>query len=463
MLQVRWLIVHVLPILGFLSALFLLGHLLREQRPPSSTIAWLLAILLIPYIGVPLYIILGGRKMRRMTGKKATLDTRSPHTFDPEYHRYSNFFRLVKSAFPLRRGNQLTVLPTGEEAFRQLMQVIEEAQESLYIATFILGHDDTGRSILEALTAKAGNGLEVCLLLDALGSMNISGHLLSNFVAAGGRYAFFMPMLHLPFRGRANLRNHRKIVIIDRKIAIVGGMNLAQEYMGSTTRAGRWHDLSAIVTGPVVADLYAVFYSDWKFTAKKELVHPPETTMMPTQDGSVALQLVPSGPDVDDDAMYDTIIIALFAAQQRIWIVTPYFIPDEVLLKALCIAAKRRVDVRIVVPQVSNHRLADLVRRSYLRQLQEAGAHICQFTPGMVHGKVILIDDSLGIIGSMNMDMRSFFLNYEIALFIDSEGVVSELERWIRDLMAQCTIGEHRVSGMVEFFEGIGRLFAPLL
>lgn len=154
---------------------------------------------------------------------------------------------------------------------------------------------------------------------------------------------------------------------------------------------------------------------------------------------------------------------SLFSAQQRIWIVTPYFIPDDVLVKALCIAARRHVDVRIVIPLVSNHRIADIIRQSYVRQIQEAGAKIFQLTPGMMHGKVILIDDSLGIIGSMNMDMRSFFLDYEIALFIDSKQTIPLLDRWVRDVMAHCTIGVGKVSGIVEFFEGIGRLFAPLL
>jgi cardiolipin synthase len=233
--------------------------------------------------------------------------------------------------------------------------------------------------------------------------------------------------------------------------------------MGSVSNAKRWHDLSISVKGPIVSDLYAVFHSDWKFAAKEDLVYMPEEWTVIERDDPIALQLVPSGPDVDGDPIYDTIVTSLFAAQKRIWIVTPYFIPDEVLMKALCIAARRHVDVRIVVPLVSNHRLADIVRRSYLRQLQEAGAKIFQFTPGMVHGKVIIIDDAFGIIGSMNMDMRSFFLDYEIALFIDSKQVITQLDNWICDLIGHCESGVKAAPVTVEFFEGIGRLFAPLL
>jgi cardiolipin synthase len=464
MVHIHWIIVNFLTILGFLLALLFLVQILREQRrSPSSAIAWLLAIFLVPYVGVPLYIIFGGRKIKRMTKKKANLFKRPQDISGANDDQQEQVSRLVSSGFPRRERNHFTVLPTGEDAFQKLIQVIEHAQQSIYITTFILGKDVTGQAILNALIRKVKDGVEVCLLLDSLGSWNISGHFLATFKDAGGKYAFFMPMIHLPFRGRANLRNHRKIVLIDRTIAIVGGMNLAQEYMGAISHVKRWHDLSIIVKGPIVSDLDTVFRSDWKFAAKEELIVLPEQPMVTECDDPVALQVVPSGPDVAGDPIYDTIVTSLFSAQQRIWIVTPYFIPDDVLVKALCITARRHVDVRIVIPLVSNHRLADIIRQSYLRQIQEAGAKIFQLTPGMMHGKVIIIDDSLGIIGSMNMDMRSFFLDYEIALFIDSKHAIPLLDRWVCDVMEHCTIGVREVSGMVEFFEGIGRLFAPLL
>ena len=464
MVHIHWILANFLTILGFLLALLFLVQILREQRrTPSSVMAWLLAIFLVPYIGVPLYIIFGGRKMQRMTMKKPNLFTPPQGVSGAHAEQADQVSRLVSSGFPRRERNHVTMLPTGEDAFQTLIREIEQAQQSIYITTFIFGNDVTGQAILKALSRKAHEGVEVCLLLDALGSWNISRHFLSAFHAAGGKYAFFMPMLHLPFRGRANLRNHRKIVVIDRTLAIVGGMNLAQEYMGAIGHAQRWHDLSIAVKGPIVSDLDTVFRSDWTFAAKEDLIVRPEQLIVTECDDPVALQVVPSGPDVAGDPLYDTIVTALFSAQQRIWIVTPYFIPDDVLVKALCIAARRHVDVRIVIPLVSNHRLADSIRQSYLRQIQEAGAKICQLTPGMMHGKVILIDDSLGIIGSMNMDMRSFFLDYEIALFIDSKQAIPLLDRWVRDVMEHCVIGVREVSGTVEFFEGIGRLFAPLL
>ncbi len=456
MLKINWLLLHILPIFGFFLAMTLLVHQNRAQRSPASTVAWLLAILLVPYIGVPAYMIFGGRKIRQMTKNKANLDvdvrdTASRHTTQG-----------VGSIFPLREHNEIILFSTGEKAYVALMNLIYTATKSIDISIYLLGNDETGSAILEALSRKAKQGVRVRLLMDALGSFRVSRKILAPFLAAGGVCAFFMPMLHLPFRGRANLRNHRKLIIIDNATAMLGGMNIAREYMGSAADSNRWCDISFIVKGTAITDLHHVFRSDWQFASKQETVFEK----CPVRDRSetgVTVELVPSGPDVTGDPLYESIITVLFKAQHRVWIITPYFIPDEMMLKAICIAARRGVDVRIVVPLVSNHRLADLVRRSYLRQIQDSGAVVYNYTPGMMHGKVILVDTALGIVGSMNMDIRSFFLNYEISLFIYDTTVASELEQWVNDLMRQSYTGIKKSNIMLGFIEGLGRLLSPLL
>jgi cardiolipin synthase len=456
MIKVHWIVFHILPILGFFLAVTLLVHQNRTQRSPSSTTAWLLAILLIPYLGVPAYLLFGGRKVRRLTRAKPGLAVDTKDTAE----------RLVTqgvgSIFPVRSGNQISLLPTGEEACAALFDLIEHAEKNIDIATFILGNDETGVSVLAALTRRAKQGVRVRLLLDALGSIRVSRKMLAPLLASGGQHASFMPMMHLPFRGRANLRNHRKIVIVDNGTAMLGGMNIAREYMGTGGNTRRWHDLSLIVKGPVVADLHQVFCSDWRFAAKQETAAEDGPALTVT-GAAIALQLVPSGPDVVGDPLYDDIVTAIFKAEHRVWIATPYLVPDEMLLKAICIAAKRGIDVRVVVPQVSNHPLADVVRRSYLRQMQDSGATICNFAPGMMHGKVILVDNALGVVGSMNMDIRSFFLNYEVALFIYDQSMVKELGNWVTDLISQSNRGIRKANIFVEFMEGVARLLAPLL
>jgi len=461
----QWIFAYFLPVVGFVLALLLLAHLLRQRRPPSSTMAWMLAIVLAPYVGVPLYLMLGGRKIRRITERKEDLleVARRAVLSRPEEERAGALPLAVGEVFPRRDGNRLEVLGTGENAFASLLQSIESARESIHISTYILGVDDTGRAIVDALARKAAEGVEVYLLLDAVGCLPVRGRFLRPLTDAGGKHAFFMPMLHVPFRGRANLRNHRKILVFDRRTAIVGGMNLAREYMGQTTDPKRWHDLSLTVEGPVVSDLYSIFCGDWAFAAGEELAPMPQACPLVQGDETVPLQLVPSGPDMPEDSLYDAVVTALFSARRRVWIVTPYFVPDEMLTRTICIAARRGTDVRIVVPLNSNHRVADLVRRGYLRQVQEAGATVYCFRPGMLHAKVIVVDDRLTIVGSMNMDVRSFFLNYEVALFMYSRAMTQRLAVWVEDVMAQSDTGVRDVHGAVEFLEGMGRLLAPLL
>jgi cardiolipin synthase len=455
MMKVNWILLHILPIMGFFLAVTLLVHQSQKRRSPASTVAWLLAILLVPYLGVPAYMVFGGRKIKRLTKNKTGL---LPAVVQGPAGRPVT--QGVGGVFPPRDGNEITLLGTGEQACAALFDLIERAEKFIDISTFILGNDETGAAVLAALTKKAYGGVKVRLLLDALGSFHVSKRTLAPFTAAGGQYAFFMPMMHLPFRGRANLRNHRKIAIADGAQAMMGGMNISRDYMGPTADTRRWHDLSFTIKGPVLGDLCRVFNSDWQFAAKQ---NDPQECGPVFAEATATLELVPSGPDVADDPLYESILTELFKAQRRVWIVTPYFIPDEMLLKAICIAAKRGIDVRIVVPLVSNHPLADLVRRSYLREAQDSGAKICNFTPGMMHGKVILVDGALAIVGSMNMDMRSFFLNYEVALFIYNEKMVKELDGWITNILGQSVLGIKKANMALAFIEGIARLLAPLL
>ncbi len=459
-----WVIIYLLPTVGFLLALLLVVHLLRERKSPSSTLAWLLGIFFVPYVGVPLYLILGGRKMKRMAGRKKNLSRMNiPPPLSAGDTAAEWPASTVDGLFPVRPDNFGNVLMTGEEAYAHLVEMIEHARTSIDITTFILGRDATGDALLDLLTRKAAEGVKVRLLLDALGSYGVKRRHLAKFDEAGGRYAFFMPMLHLPFRGRANLRNHRKMVIADYKTAIIGGTNLANEYMGPPNDIPRWRDISICVRGPVVNDACDVFLSDWAFASGEKPDKRPCAEFYAESNDGFHMQLAPSGPDVNGDPLYEALLTCIFNASKSLWIATPYFIPDEMLLKALCIAAKRGVDVRIIVPHKSNHRLADIVRHCYLRELHEAGASIHLFNKGMLHGKAIIIDGSTAVIGSMNMDMRSFFLNYEIALFIHSAQKMRLLEEWMLQAMRESVKGGEKSPFYMEIVEGVSRLLAPLL
>jgi cardiolipin synthase A/B len=457
--SIWWLFTHLFSVLGFVLAFLVLAGLPRERRAPSSTFAWLLVIVLIPYVGVPLYLMFGPRKLRRLARGKEALYL--PSSGAPPADAGHALERILRSAGAPRAigGHRVELLATGEEAYRELVAMIERARRSIHIATFILGGDEVGRSILDLLERKAREGLEVRLLIDALFGFRADRGGLERLRRAGGRYAFFMPVLHIPFRGQANLRNHRKIWLGDGREAIVGGMNIAREYMGPTPHPKRWRDVAVRIEGPTVPDLSRIFRLDWAFASKESLGEPAVDV---TPKGSAHVQVAASGPDVPGDTIYDATLSALFGARSRIWIATPYFIPDEAVARGLVLAVRRGVDVRIVIPLRSNHWTADLAGGSYLRQVSDAGGRVLPFTGGMMHAKVAVIDETVGVLGSANMDVRSFFVDYEVALFFYSAEEIALVAGWFEGLFRGCAESLSPASRARVLLENVGRLLAPL-
>ena len=452
----------LLTVLGFLLALLLLANALRSKRPPSSTIAWLLAIVLVPYIGVPLYLMFGGRKMRRMAGTKGPVYGPNPGgsegTFGAGTERILRSYGLP----PATMGNRVRLVASGEEAYAHLLRIVDEAEHTIHIITYILGKDPVGEAVVARLARRASEGVRVRLLLDAVGSWRIGRRHLRPLIDAGGRVAFFMPVLHVPFRGRSNLRNHRKIVVADRKAAMTGGMNIASEYMGPRPDRDRWRDVSVVVEGPAACHLDDVFRSDWSFASREAVPEPPRE--QPSLEvGDAPVQVVASGPDVAGDPLYESLVALLFAAKTRIWVVTPYFVPDEILARALELAARRGLDVRLLIPFRSNHVTADLARAGYLRPIHDAGALILRYLPTMVHAKVTIVDDDLAVVGSANMDMRSLFLNYEVALFLYDHERIADALGWTQSLFPDCRHGLAPRTWYKELAESLVRLLSPLL
>jgi cardiolipin synthase len=465
-----WLLPELTTHLGFLLALVFLAYLIKQRRPPASTMAWLLLVVFLPYVGVPLYLMIGGRKMRRMARRKARVYDRSEERPLNQFADGTERFLRSYGVPPSSSDNRLEMLTDGEVAFDRLIKIIDQAQTTIHITTYILGRDSVGVELLNRLAAKAAGGVSVRLLLDDVGSWRVGRRFLLPLLKAGGKVAYFMPMLHFPFRGRANLRNHRKIVVVDGRTALTGGMNLAWPYMGPTRDPNYWRDLAILVEGPAAADLESLFHSDWSFTTGEELPassirrdSPGPTSSEGREAQTSVVQVVASGPDVPDDPLYETLVSLIFAARRRIWIVTPYFIPDEMLARALRLAARRGVDVRLIVPAHSNHISADLARESYLRELHEAGGKVLLHQPVMLHAKAVIFDHHLAVIGSANMDNRSLFLNYEVALFLYTAERVQEVSQWVNSLEEDCLRDLPKPGMARELIENVVRLFAPLL
>lgn len=461
---------HLLTVLGFLLALFAIARLLSERKQPGNTFAWLLAIAFIPYLGVPLYLLLGGRKVRKLAARKARL---CPVVagLPPSPAADLPTARLLTGSgvCPPVGGNRVQFLTSGEDAFAHLERGLKEARHSIHLMTFILGRDPVGKRIVKLLAQRAREGVKVRVLLDALGCFPTSGRFCDPIREAGGEVVKFMPVLPLQTRGSANLRNHRKVVIIDHRFAGIGGRNLAQEYMGPTPLKKRWRDFGAVVEGPAVSLLNEIFLADWSFASGQSLeqlqAQVPVAAAIPFA-GSSELQIVASGPDVAGDPLYEGILSLVEAANRSIWIVTPYFIPDEVLLRLLVLKARSGADVRLVVPARSNHPITDWARRYALRELQAAGAKILLYGPGMNHAKAILIDESIALWGSANLDLRSLFVNFEVGAITYSPEDGASVAAFMRDTFAHCRpLGTP--TRQKKFFPALGeeisRLLAPLL
>jgi cardiolipin synthase len=452
---------HVASVLGLVLGVLLLARELRARRAPAVTLAWFLAIVLVPYLGVPMYLVFGGRKMRRRAASKEPLygAAGAAKTSDPPIERLLG----AAGVAPTTHDNRVTLLGTGEEAYAATLDVVDGAKKTLHVATFILGGDEVGDAVLARMAARAKEGVEVRLLLDAFFSFRASRRALDELRKAGGRVAFFMPLLHVPFRGRSNLRNHRKIVVADGARAIVGGMNLAEEYMGPTPITGRWRDVSLRVEGGAAADLGAIFAEDWAFADGERLRVLPRATDGPANGAGAPLRIVASGPDVATDTLYDAILFALFSAAERIWIATPYFVPDEALFRALTLACRRGVDVRIVVPSPSNHLSADLAGATYLRAIERAGGAVRPYTAGMLHAKVIVIDRALAMVGSANLDMRSLFLNYEVMAVAYGAREIELVAEWFDGVLVSCAQKMTPAGRARAVAEDVGRLLGPLV
>ncbi len=462
-----YLVSHALVVATVLASLALAFRLLNSRRTSQSTLAWLLALAFAPFVAIPLYLLLGSRKFPR----RAKLPVRGP----PKAGAASEYFggpiaRVLQKSdvAPPRRDNAFELLTTGEAAYERLLGLIRGAERSIDLTMFILGNDTTGNAFVEALAERAAHGVGVRLILDAVGSSASCRHAAHVLGSAGAEVRAFMPLRHSPIQGRTNLRSHRKLAIVDRQHVFAGGMNLANEYMGppvAPSSAPRWRDVAAIASGQIAADAEALFESDWGFVGgSKSAPAAPRADALRAAPGNATLQIVPSGPDMIADTVYDLFLTAIFVARERIAIVTPYYVPDELLQHALLLSARRGVRTEIVVPSRSNHRVADVARRPLLRELHDAGVIVHSYGRGMVHAKAMVVDDAFAYIGSPNFDMRSLFLNYENALCAYSHEAIAQIRSFVDGLVAECVAQPPPpVRWVGTLAERVARLLAPEL
>jgi len=344
-----------------------------------------------------------------------------------------------------------------------LIHEINNAKKSISFSTYILRKDRVTKSIVDALIAKASAGVHVRLLLDSLGSYRLyffQGPL-QKLRKAGCEVHFFMPLLRLPYQNSINLRNHRKIYLFDETTLLTGGMNLSKRYMGPTKKTEQWEDILFRTQGDATYQYAQIFEADWAYASGSSLRQAAQP--LKKVYGDAYIQVVPSGPDIEGDALFEALISAIHAATERIWIVTPYFIPDETLMHALKIAKHRGLDIKLITPEQSDHFVADLSRSSYMRELQEDGIDLNLYDGKILHAKAILFDNNAVMIGSVNIDNRSLLLNYEVVSFAYSESIISEIEKWMKGFIAKSDTQMAELSRVRRIAENLMRILAPQL
>lgn len=421
-------VVVIVLTLGFLLAIIVT----QQRRFPQSTLAWLLAFFLLPYGAIPLFLLLGFRN-KQTSG----LQISSGGSLDLGEGKQSPLEDVFAACGlpPAVSGNDFTLLDTPQNAHRAIFKIIAGAQHDLWVSFYIISKDEEGRAFLSALTDQARTGVNVCLLLDWFGAFAAPRGALRAFRQAG-RKLRYAAIPNLRWHGPGlNLRNHRKMIISDGVAAFAGGMNVGGQYMSSSTNTDVWTDLSFTVSGPAINIFCAAFQADWS-SAKIDTDTLSQPVAKQAKTGTARLQLVPSGPGIDGDVLHDSLVHAIHCAHNRIWLASPYYLPSDTLSEALSLACRRGVDVIIITPAKSNQRLADLARGPYLREVQRRGGNIL-LHPGMLHAKMGVIDDTAWI-GSANFDMRSMFLNSELALFVSDADSVRRLTTWFEQEAARC-------------------------
>jgi cardiolipin synthase len=396
-----------------------------ERRAPASAIAWVMGLALLPYLMLPLYLLFGQRKLN-----VAACPIVRPTAAD--IHWAAALLQSLGLEPPAAVRAQLHA--NGIEARDALWSVIASARHRLDLCTYLIGNDEFGRELMERLAQRARDGVQVRLLIDGWGGWSAPRESLKLLKQAGAKIVIFKPLFSMRRLGPRNLRNHRKLTIADGQRLWAGGRNLAAEYFAGTADAAPWIDLSFNLEGTVAAAAAAQFDEDWQ-AAFGEVVPVRPFGPVPVITNGTLAQFLPSGPDQPEDTAHALLIDACFRARRRLLAVTPYFVPDDSLRTAIRLAARRGVKITLMLPARSNHPLPDFVRHRALRDLSAAGANI-RMLPGMVHAKGVVVDDTLALCGSINLDQRSLLLNHESAVVFYGAPEINWLARWLEALAA---------------------------
>lgn len=451
-----------------------------HRRKPASAMAWLLIIFFEPIIGFLLFLMIGNnrlpqRRIRthdRLMAKLESIGNRfrnHPNIVSPEFAPpMSTAVDLAEKlgSMPIIGNNAVELICETVPAIDRLIEDIDNAQHHVHMLFYIYEFDSTGQRVTEALRRACERGVKCRLLVDAVGSSQLIKNHHEDIESAGIEILAALPVKFFRRQAaRMDLRNHRKLVVIDGNISYTGSQNIVDASYGHKDLA--WHDLMMRINGPVTLELQALFLTDWYFE-KNEILDNPELFPEPIPEGNIPIQTLPSGPNYPTENYQRMVLTMIHAAQERVIITTPYFIPDEALLMAIQVAVLRGVEVTVIVPEKSDQIIVGAAAKGYYSVLMEVGAKLYLYTEGLLHSKTVSIDSSISMIGSSNFDIRSFALNFEINMMLYGEEITQELyelQQGYIDISRQLTSEEwdEQRSYSAQIFHDCMRLLSPVL
>ena len=460
--------------LGIITA----AHAVMVVRSSRGAIAWGISLITFPWVAIPLYLIFGKNEFQGYA-KAIQMAYREHYEVVSQVHSTilkfkttppAKFTTLAKLAevftpLPFTTGNEVELLIDGQQTYREMLQAIATAQDYILLQSYIINDDYTGNEFKQALIDKAKQGVKICLLYDKIGSRKLSRSYLKSLRNHGIKVSGFGSSKSKGNRFQINFRNHRKILIVDGKVAFMGGLNVGDEYLGKNPRFGSWRDTHLRIRGAAVQCLQSIFLGDWYWVTRE--IPQVWWQVQKNKNYHQTALILPTGP-ADQLHNCNLFFLCLIEqAQSRLWIASPYFVPNNSILNALKIAALRGVDVRIILPNRPDHLTAYLCSFSYYTELQAVGIKLYRYRTGFMHQKVILVDRDIAGVGTVNLDNRSFFLNFEVTTFsIDSHFVQSVETMLQSDLNASRLVDLEAYQKRlfwVKLAARVSRLLAPIL
>lgn len=476
----------LVPAIMFLNILFALTVIFLERKKPSSTWAWLLVLFFLPFVGFFLYLLLG-RQLRkkhlfRWDGRKDIgieqlisyqIEAIENNELELRNEHIKNFNQLIYMNLKtnnavLTQDNDVQIFDDGNDKFEALLHDINHAKHHIHIQYYIFKLDNLGQRIINALLKKAKQGVKVRVLFDEMGSRGVRKRHFKELIEAGGEVEVFFPSILPLINPRLNFRNHRKIVVIDGRIGYIGGFNVGDEYLGLSDRFGYWRDTHLRIEGSAVHPLQTRYILDWnQASAKNDICYAERYFPIIPQKGTAALQIISSGPDTEWEVIKNNYLHLIANAKKYVYIQSPYFIPDESFFDAIRIATLTGIDVRIMIPNKPDHMFVYWATYSYVGPLVEAGAKVYHYEKGFIHAKMIVVDDEIASVGTANIDVRSFSLNFEVNALIYDRILAHRLAEIFESDILDCSeltieLYKNR-SNYTKFRESISRLLSPIL